>query len=287
MRLLPAKTLLIALALISALTGCMTNPVTGRKQLNLVSQEEELQLGLSTFDKMKQEVPISRNPEANAMLQRVGQKVAAVAHKDMPEAKWEFVLFENAEPNAFCLPGGKVGVHTGLLPIAKDDAGLATVIGHEIGHATARHAGERISRGMLLDTTAQAAGVASSGASGVTQNVVAAAFGIGGPLLVQLPHSRAQESEADRMGLIYMARAGYPPEAALDFWRRFSAADKGSKNTPGFLRTHPVDSVRIKQIAEWIPEVRSGGQISEAAGAQAPIQLAPSGQGSQVISRPK
>lgn len=263
------------------LAGCTTNPVTGRKQLTrLVSPQQELQLGLGEFEKMKQEVPISRDPAANAVVQKVGQRIAAAAQNDMPGAQWEFVVFDSKEANAFCLPGGKIGVYTGLLSITHDEAGLATVIGHEVGHATAHHAAERISQGMLLQTGSQVAGALSANAQPVTQNVLAAAFGVGGPLLVQLPHSRFQESEADRMGLIYMARAGYPPEAALDFWKRFSAfhQQSGTSAGPAFLRTHPLDSKRIEQIAAWIPEARQ--QMMDAAGATTPA-------GSDIIGRPK
>jgi predicted Zn-dependent protease len=244
-----------------------------------------MQLGLSTFDQMKQEVPISHDPAANALVQKVGKRIAAVANKDMPNAQWEFVVFDSKEANAFCLPGGKIGVYTGILPITKDEAGLATVIGHEVAHATSHHAAERMSEGMALQTLGQAAGAATSGSSALTQNVVSAAFGIGGPLLVELPHSRKQESEADHIGLIYMAKAGYPPEAAVDFWKRFSAynAQNSKSSTPTFLRTHPVDSVRIEQIQKWIPEARAA-----AAAGPAGASLAPSAPiGSSVIGRPR
>lgn len=267
------------LSLATLLSGCYTNPVTGRKELNFVSPQEEMQLGLTEFDKMKKEVPISHDPAANALLQKVGRRIAAAAGKDMPNANWEFVVFESKEANAFCLPGGKIGVYTGLLPITQDEAGLATVLGHEVAHATSHHAAERMSEAALLETGGQAIGALSSSAKPLTQNVISAAYGIGGPLLVQLPHSRKQESEADHIGLIYMARAGYAPEAALNFWQRFSAYNQQSgKGGPAFLRTHPVDSVRIQQIAQWIPEAKS--RAVEAAGAPAPSP------GSQVIGKP-
>ena len=286
----PIRLFTILLTAIAILTGCATNPVTGRKQLSLVSGDQELQLGLSAFEQMKKEVPISHDPAANAMLQRVGSRIAAVAQKDMPNAKWEFVVFDSKEANAFCLPGGKIGIYTGILPIAKDDAGLATVIGHEVAHATSHHAAERMSEGMVLETGGQLAGALSSGAKPITQNVVNAAFGLGGPLLVQLPHSRKQESEADHIGLIYMARAGFDPQAAVSFWQRFSAynTQSGNGGGPAFLRTHPVDSVRIQQIQAWIPEARQQMHLG-AAGANRPTLTpnAPASHGSQVISRPK
>ena len=132
------------------LSGCNTVPVTGRQQFNIISPGEETQLGLTSFDKLKKSTPISKDPAANALVQKVGHRIAAVADKDMPGAQWEFVVFESKEANAFCLPGGKVGVYTGILPITKDEAGMATVIGHEVAHAVARHGGERMTEAMGL-----------------------------------------------------------------------------------------------------------------------------------------
>src|SRR5690349_21302572 len=153
----------VGLILITAfLAACSSVPVTGRKQLRLVSAGEESQLGLTSFDQVKKETPISRDPSANAMVQRVGKRLAAVASKDLPDAQWEFVVFDSPEANAFCLPGGKVGVYKGLLPIARDEAGLATVLGHEIAHAAAHHGAERMSEQMVLQTGTQAVGALTS-----------------------------------------------------------------------------------------------------------------------------
>jgi predicted Zn-dependent protease len=236
--------------------SCTTVPETGRRQLRLVSASEETQLGLQAFQQIKQQTPVSRDPQANAMLQRVGKRIAA-AVTDMPDAQWEFVLFEDKEPNAFCLPGGKVGVNTGILPLTKDDNGLATVIGHEVSHAALHHGAERMSQAMLLDIGGQALGVAT-GASKYAQ-AIALAYGVGAQVGVELPHSRKQESEADHVGLRYMARAGYNPEAALAFWQRFSQFNeaKGGSGPPAFLRTHPVDSQRIRDIQRWLPEAKA------------------------------
>lgn len=216
-----------------------------------------MQLGLSAFQQMKKSTPVSRDPAVNAMVQRVGRRIAAVA--ELPGANWEFVVFDSKEANAFCLPGGKVGIYTGILPITKDEAGLATVIGHEIAHAVARHGAERVSEGILLQTGGGLLGASLSSADPRTQVLVMTAYGVGSKLGRELPHSRGQESEADHIGVIYMARAGYDPEAAVGFWQRFAAHSRsqGGSGTPVFLRTHPLDTVRIQQIQQWLPEAKA------------------------------
>lgn len=234
--------------------ACATVPETGRSQLLLVSPAQEAELGFQEFEKLKQTTPISKDAAANAQLQRVGQHIASVAQ--LPNARWEFVLFENKAPNAFCLPGGKVGVFTGILPLTKDDAGLATVIGHEVAHAVARHGAERMSEGMLIQLGGQLLEQATAGKSQVSRAVLQQAYGIGATVGVALPHSRGQELEADRLGVLYMARAGYPPRAALSFWQRF--AEYKNKNGGGkqiaFLSTHPLDEQRIRQIEGLLPQ---------------------------------
>jgi len=241
-------------------TGCTTVPVTGRKQLNLMTPSQEMQLGLTSFNEMKKEVPVSKDVYANALVQKVGQKIAAVAGPDMPNAQWEFVVFESKEANAFCLPGGKVGVYTGILPITKDEAGLATVLGHEIAHAVARHGGERMSEAMMVQTGGSllTTGLGMAGTDPRWTPVAQLAYGVGAQVGRELPHSRAQESEADHIGLIYMARAGYDPNEAVKFWERFAAYNKqqGGAQEVWFLRTHPLDEDRIKQLKAWIPEAQ-------------------------------
>lgn len=236
------------------LSGCNTVPVTGRSQLNIMSTGQEAQLGLTSFDQLKKETPISKDPAANALVQKVGHRIAAVADKDMPGAQWEFVVFESKEANAFCLPGGKVGVYTGILPITKDEAGLATVIGHEVAHAVARHGGERMTQAMGLQLGGQILGATLSNSDPRMQAAANAAYGLTSQVGVALPHSRAQESEADHIGLIYMARAGYDPRQAVAFWQRFADFEKQQGgSTPAFLRTHPTDATRIQQLSVWLP----------------------------------
>jgi predicted Zn-dependent protease len=244
--------------------ACSTAPVTGRHQLSLISSGDEQQLGLTSFEQMKTNTPINRDPALNAMVQRVGKRLAAIAGKDLPGAQWEFVVFESKEANAFCLPGGKIGVYTGILPITKDDAGLATVIGHEVGHAAAHHGAERMSQAMVTQGLGSLAGSAIGSSSYAQyQNVFMNVYGIGAKVGYELPHSRKQESEADHIGIIYMAKAGYDPAASVAFWERFSAYSKeqGGGAPPswlsGFLSTHPVDSVRIADLKKLLPEAQA------------------------------
>jgi len=236
------------------LAGCTTVSETGRSQFMLMSPHSEMQLGFSEFSKMKQKVPISHDTQTQALIERVGRRIAAVAN--LPNAQWEFVLFESKEPNAFCLPGGKVGVYTGILPITKDEAGLATVMGHEVAHAVARHGGERVSAALglqMIGTMVNSAARESRYAALIQQG-----YGLGSQLGVALPHNRKQESEADHIGLLYMARAGYNPDAAVGFWQRFAQYNRehGSA-TPWFLRTHPLDEKRIADLQKAMPEAKA------------------------------
>lgn len=246
--------LLLAAGLL-LLAGCYTVPETGRKSFNLMSSGEEMQLGFSEFEKMKKEVPVSKDPAANALVKQVGERIAAVA--PLPGAQWEFVVFDSKEANAFCLPGGKVGVYTGILPVTKDEAGLATVIGHEVAHAVARHGGERMSQATGMQVLGAAVGVAASGSE--YGALINQAYGMGSQLGVALPHSRSQESEADRIGLLYMARAGYDPEEAVKFWQRFADYNQQRGGDAGawFLRTHPLDEKRIADLQKWMPEAKA------------------------------
>jgi len=238
------------------LGGCVTNPETGRSQFLLVPESQMTSLGLSSFNQMKKEVPISKDAKANELVQRVGQRIASVVN--LPNAQWEFVVFESKEANAFCLPGGKIGVYTGILPITKDEAGLAAVLGHEVAHATLQHGRERMSQGLAANAFGQLGSAYVDATNPRWTAAFGQLYGVGAQVGVLLPHSRLQESEADRRGLVYMARAGYDPEASVAFWERFSAYNKqaGGGGTPSFLRTHPLDETRIKQLKEWMPEAK-------------------------------
>lgn len=241
------------ISLLLLLASCATVPETGRSQLLLVSSAQETQLGLTEFDKLKKSTPISKDPAVNAMVQRAGQRIAAVA--PLPNAQWEFVVFDDPKTaNAFCLPGGKVGVYTGILPITKDENGLAVVIGHEVSHAVAHHGAERMSQALVSQLGGEVFGVALQNYSAQTQNLFLGIYGVSSQVGWVLPHSRQQESEADHLGLIYMARAGYDPRAAVEFWTRFKAVnDKSGNKQWEFLSTHPLDDKRIAALEAEMP----------------------------------
>lgn len=248
----------VAVALGVFIAGCVTNPETGRRQLlGLVSEGEVTQLGFASFEQMKKETPISKDPAANALVQRVGKRIAAVV--SLPGAQWEFVVFESKQANAFCLPGGKIGVYTGILPITKDDAGLAAVMGHEVAHATLQHGRERLNQGMAVQAFGSGLGSYVDAKKPEWTKAFGAMYGGAAQLGVLLPHSRTQESEADKRGQIYMAKAGYEPEAAIAFWERFSAFNKsaGGGEQISFLRTHPLDADRIAALKRNLPEARA------------------------------
>lgn len=252
-------TALVAAAVVAGTVGCTTVSETDRRQLILISPAQEMALGATSFSQLKEEQKISGNQAASAMVNRVGKRIAAVA--PLPGAEWEFVVFDSPEANAFCLPGGKVGVYEGILPITESEAGLAAVMGHEVAHAVARHGAERMSEALVLQLGGIAVdtGMRQAEVDPRWQSAAVTAYGLGATLGRELPHSRKQESEADYMGLLYMARAGYDPEEAIRFWERFKAFNEkaGAGNTPWFLRTHPLDETRIQQLREWLPRARS------------------------------
>ncbi|MCB9357486.1 MAG: M48 family metallopeptidase [Calditrichaeota bacterium] len=240
---------LLALALI---VTCYTNPETGRRGLMLIPSAQEAELGFSAFADIKANTPRTTNPDEQALVEKIGKKISGVVN--LPNAKWEYVCFKSNEPNAFCLPGGKIGVYNAILPITKNEAGLAAVMGHEVAHATARHGGERMSEQLLVSLGGVALDVALANKPNETRQLAMLAYGAGTTLGRTLPHSRSQELEADRMGLIYMARAGYDPREAVKFWKRFKDYKGSGGSVPAFLSTHPTDDRRIKQLEELMPD---------------------------------
>jgi predicted Zn-dependent protease len=254
MKRLPAL-LGVGLAATLLLSGCYTVPETGRKSLNLLSPGEEIALGATVFSEIKTKEKISTDAAKNAALQRVGRRIAAAVGGDIANPEWEFVLFENDAINAFALPGGKVGVYTGLFKIVHDDDDLAVVVGHEIAHVTARHGAERMSHGVLIDLGAVLLDTVLADKEQGVREGWKTAYGMGATLGVVLPFSRSNEAEADEIGLVYAARAGYDPRAAAGFWRRMKEATAGASKPPEWLSTHPSDDTRIKTIEEMMPRM--------------------------------
>jgi metalloendopeptidase OMA1, mitochondrial len=239
-----ARNALVGLSLALALAACAQAPVTGRSQLILLPESQDADMGLQAYQQIQQEEKISSNAELNQRVQTVGRRIAAVSGH--PEWDWQFTLFDNPEPNAFALPGGKVGVYTGLFKVAQNDAQLAAVMGHEVGHAIARHGAERMSHGIL----AQLGGVAVGAATG--SSAIVDLYSQAATLGVILPYSRGQESEADEIGLMLMAEAGYDPREAVKLWQNFEAL--ASERPPEFLSTHPSEGTRIQRLQELMPK---------------------------------
>jgi predicted Zn-dependent protease len=259
-RLLVARPLIsIALAAIVVavlyfgFTHRQTTPVTHRTERVGLTDQQQMQLGSEQYAKTLHQYPnrVVSSGAAYAQVQRVAKRIETVAARDKPSFVWKVTLLRKKEANAYCLPGGKIVVYTGILPVTRSDAGLATVLGHEVAHATAEHAAERIEREHL--TRVAAAIIAGGVAFTPSQYVhVLAALGVGGTV-ASLPFTRGQESEADHIGLVYMARAGYRPHEALAFWKRMLRASKG-KEPPEIASDHPSDQHRIEQIQKWLPE---------------------------------
>lgn len=244
-------------AYLLAFTACSTVPHTGRQAIHLMSHAELAQSAAMSFSALKREQVISNDPAMNAMLQRVGQRIARVASPDMPSSvQWEFVVFEDNQLNAFAMPGGKVAVYSGLMEIVETDDELAAVIGHEVAHVVAGHSNERASHQVLAAGGAAALQIGSSyyDLSRTERALLLSAFGAGATVGMLLPFSRTHELEADEIGMLYAARAGYNPMAAVKFWERMSA-EKSGKAPPELLSTHPADSRRINRIKVQLPKV--------------------------------
>jgi len=235
---------ILALVLAHCLiAGCATAPYTGRSQMILVSEGQESALGDDAYRQSLRDNVVTHDAEAERIVRKVGERIASAANK--PAYKWEFTVINDPETvNAYAVPGGKVAVYTGIFGPARDEAGLAVVLGHEVAHALARHPAERMSQGMLLQLGSVGLGVAL-GRNPALANQVLQVYGLGAGVGVALPFSRAQESEADHIGLILMAKAGYDPRTALDLWQRMEK--KGSKGAPPeFLSTHPGYETRVQ-----------------------------------------
>lgn len=245
------------------LAGCAEVPITGRKQLSLVPSSLVTSMSIQEYNQFLSENKVSGNPQQVAMVKRVGQNIVAAVNefcktncdKDPFEGyQWEINLIEDKQVNAFAMPGGKVVVYTGILPVAQNEAGLATVMGHEIAHVFAGHGEERMSQGLLTQLGGMALSVALKNQPEATRNLFMTSYGLGAQVGVLLPYSRLHESEADRLGMIFMAMAGYNPNEAVEFWKRMASAKGDKAAPPEFLSTHPADETRIRKLQELVPE---------------------------------
>lgn len=242
--------------------SCSSVPLTGRSQLNMIPSSEMLTMSYQQYDQFLKSAKLSNNQAEVAMVKRVGANIKDAVEKYMAENKltdrlkgynWEFNLVEDEQVNAWCMPGGKVVVYTGILPITQSEEGLAVVMGHEIAHAIAEHGNERMSQQLLQQLGAVGLMVAMKDKPAETQAIWLSVYGVGTTVGIMLPYSRTHESEADRLGLIFMAMAGYDPHEAPEFWKRMAAGKQGG-SPPEFLSTHPSDQTRISNINGWIPE---------------------------------
>ena len=257
----PAAARLLAGLLLFGVSGCQTTtePVTGRRQFILTSPATEARMSLDAWSEtLKKEKP-SRDPMKVAAVERVGKAISAAINR--PDFQWEFRCFESDSANAFCLPGGKVGVYDGLFKYCANDGELAAVVGHEIGHATARHGGERMTQAMVANLGALGLSVALSDAASENRERWLAAYGGVTTIGLILPYSRLHEYAADEIGLIYLAKAGYDPQASLDFWEKFSK-DKPPLGLGEFLSTHPVGPKRLARLRELMPKAKVEYEIA-------------------------
>ena len=262
------KSLSVTIAVCAALAvlviSCSTVPITGRKQLNIIPSGEMLSMSFQQYDQFLSENELSQDAAQTAMVKQVGARIQGAVERYFREQgmssrldgyQWDFNLIESKEVNAWCMPGGKVVFYTGILPVCQDEKGVAVVMGHEVAHAVAEHGGERMSHGLVAQMGGLALAAALEEQPEKTQQLWMAAFGLGAQVGVLLPYSRLQEGEADHLGLIFMAMAGYDPGMAVSFWQRMAAAKEGAA-PPEFVSTHPSDETRIRKIKELLPEAR-------------------------------
>jgi predicted Zn-dependent protease len=256
------------------LQSCATVPLTGRRQLDLIPDASMLSMSFQQYDQFLKEHPLSEDRVAVKMVKRAGDRIQHAVEQyfadndlsgELANYEWEFNLVEDETPNAWCMPGGKVVIYTGILPITESEEGLAVVMGHEIAHAVARHGNERMSQGLIAQTGGMVLMKALEEKPEQTQALWMTAFGLGSQVGVMLPFSRLHESEADHLGLIFMAMAGYNPQEAALFWQRMQEMSGGGA-PPEFLSTHPADATRIAQIEKLMPDAMKYYKKSQSQG---------------------
>lgn len=257
--------LLLAISTGLLVSACATNPITGKQTLNFVSNSELFPTSFQQYNTFLTENKVITGTSDAKRVENVGMKIKAAAEKYLAylgqsqylkDYRWEYKLVENKEVNAWCMPGGKIVVYSGILPITQDEAGLATVMGHEVSHALANHGAQRMSAAQLQQIGSAALDAATSNKSDATRQIFAQAYGVGSEVGVMLPFSRSNETEADKIGLTLMAIAGYNPDDAISFWTRMSAKS-GAAGTPEFMSTHPSDATRIANLKSLIPEAKA------------------------------
>jgi len=232
----------------ASVTGCLSVPYSNRTQFNMTPESTEEKAGIVAWNEILKSEKLSTNPKLINAINRVGHDIAQAANK--PDYKWEFKVFESNEANAFCLPGGKIAVYSGLFQFTANDAELASVIGHEVGHAIARHGGERMTQEKVKNVGSTIISFVFDGTAG---SLASTAFGIGADYGAILPFSRSHEHEADQIGLILMTKAGYHPYAALSFWQKFSA-NSSTSALGEFFSTHPISEKRIENMKTYLPD---------------------------------
>jgi predicted Zn-dependent protease len=259
------KKLLVLFGIIILVFSCATNPFTGKKVLNFVPNSQLFPMAFQQYGTFLKENKVIAGTSDAKMVETVGVKIKNAAERWLNAHgqgdylngyQWEYKLVESKDVNAWCMPGGKIVVYSGILPITKDEAGLATVMGHEVSHALANHGAQRMSAAQLQELGAVGVAVATSGKTEQTQAILQQAYGLGSQVGVMLPFSRSHESEADKIGLTLMALAGYNPDQAVLFWERMSAKS-GGQAPPEFMSTHPSDATRIANIRSLIPEAKA------------------------------
>lgn len=258
------RTIVSVFVIVAFSVACTKNALTGKSQFTLLSEAEVQSMATQQYQQFLSEnkvVPANGNRDAE-MVKRVGQRVTKAVEDHYRELnisdklagyKWEYNLVDDKAVNAWCMPGGKIVVYTGLLPVTQNEAALAAVMGHEVAHALLQHGNQRMSQGLAQQLGGVALAVAVANKPAETQNLFMNAYGVGSQVGVLLPFSRKHELEADRYGLIFAARAGYNPEEAINLWKRMEQASSGQK-PPEFLSTHPSEGKRIDQLQRVMPE---------------------------------
>ena len=252
LRMVAGRTALLLVSLALLATGCAKTAVTGRTQFMVVPEARDAEIGAEAYKQILAEETIAVNHPADKYLQRVGQRIAEVS--EQPDYEWEFTLVESDQINAWALPGGKIAFYTGILPLLENEGGLATVMAHEVAHALARHGAERMSQQAAIQFGGELLAASLGEMAPANQQLILGAYGVGTTVGVALPYSRKHEAEADHIGLILMARAGYDPEEAVRFWSRMAA--KGGDKPPEILSTHPADKTRIRNLEKLMPEAK-------------------------------